>query len=187
MTTAPGSKAGVTDQAATPLTEPAKWQLDSSTSAVTISHKTIWGLVTVRGEFTDLSGSAEILANGSANGRLEIGAASVDTKHRKRDEHLRSGDFFNVAAHPKIVVDITTAASSDDDSVQASGTLTVAGQTRPLALTAKITESGDEAITLTADTQFDRADFGMTWNQLGMIKGNAQVSVVARFVKPTAA
>ena len=153
---------------------------------MTLSHKTIWGLATVRGQFTDLSGSAEILADGSAHGRIEIGAASLDTKHAKRDKHLRSGDFFNVTVHPKIVVDITKAASRDSDSVQADGTLTVAGQTRPLSVTAKITETADDAITLTADGQFDRADFGMTWNRLGMIKGAAQVSVVARFVKPTA-
>jgi polyisoprenoid-binding protein YceI len=186
MATGNGNEASAGGQAATPLTGPASWQLDPSASAVTLSHKTIWGLVTVRGEFTDLSGSAEILADGSAHGRLEIGAASLDTKHGKRDEHLRSGDFFNVNEHPKIVVDVTKAASRDGDSVQADGTLTVAGQTRPLSVTAKITERADDAITLTADGQFDRADFGMTWNQLGMIKGAAQVSVVARFVKPTA-
>jgi polyisoprenoid-binding protein YceI len=187
MTTGPGAEASAADQAPNPPTGQASWQLDPSTSAVTFSHKSIWGLVTVRGEFADLSGSAEILADGSAHGRIEIGAASVDTKHRKRDEHLRSADFFNVAAHPKIVVDVTKAARSDGDGVRASGTLTAAGQTRPLALTARITEAADEAITLTADTEFARADFGMTWNLLGMITGVARISVVARFVKQAAA
>ena len=62
----------------------------------------------------------------------------------------------------------------------------MAGQSKPLTLTARITEATGEAITLTADAEIDRADFGMTWNQLGMIKGTAQVNVVARFVKPAA-
>jgi polyisoprenoid-binding protein YceI len=186
MTTGNGSEAAASGPA-TALAGPASWQLDPSTSAVTFTHKTIWGLVTVRGEFSDLSGSAEILPDGSANGRLEIGAASVNTKHRKRDEHLRSADFFDVAAHPTIVVDVTQAASSDGSSVQASGTLTVAGRTRPLTVTARITEASDQGISLTADIEIDRADFGMTWNQLGMVKGAAQLHVVARFVKPAAA
>ncbi len=187
MTTASGSETSGTGQASAPAASPASWQLDPSGSTVTISHKSIWGLVTVRGEFSDLKGSAEILPDGSARGRLEIGAGSLDTKHAKRDKHLRSADFFNVDKHPQIIVDITTATRRDGDNVAASGTLTVAGQTKPLTLTPAITEATDQAITLTADAQIDRADFGMTWNQLGMVKGLAQVSVVARFVKPATA
>jgi polyisoprenoid-binding protein YceI len=188
MTTASDNDTGVAGQGAAPRAGAAtSWQLDPSGSTVTISHKTIWGLVTVRGEFTDLSGSAEILPDGSAHGRLEIGAESLSTKHGKRDEHLRSADFFNVAEHPQIVVDVTEATRRDGDSVAANGTMSVAGQTKPLTLTATVTEATDEAITLKADTQIDRADFGMSWNQLGMIKGTAQVSVVARFVRPATA
>jgi len=71
--------------------------------------------------------------------------------------------------------------------VTTTGTLTVAGQKRPLTLSARITEATGDAITLTADADIDRADFGMSWNQLGMIKGKAHVSVVARFVKTAAA
>jgi polyisoprenoid-binding protein YceI len=187
MTTASGSENSAAGQASAPLAGPASWQLEPSGSSVTISHKSIWGLVTVRGEFSDLKGSAEILPDGSARGRLEIGAGSLDTKHAKRDKHLRSADFFDVDKHPQIIVDITTATRRDGDNVAASGTLTVAGQTKPLTLTAAITEATDQAITLTADAQIDRADFGMTWNQLGMVKGLAQVNVVARFVKPATA
>lgn len=172
---------------ATALVGPAKWQLDPSTSAVTFGHKTFWGLATVRGEFAQVSGTAEILADGSAHGRLEIDAASVNTKNSKRDQHLRSADFFHAAAHPAIVVDVAQAGSRDGRTVQAGGTLSVAGRTRPLTVTATITEAGDDGITLIADTEIDRADFGLTWNQLGMLRGPARVHVVARFVKPAAA
>jgi polyisoprenoid-binding protein YceI len=168
---------------ATALTGPASFELDPSASTATFSHKTFWGLVTVRGGFSDLSGTAEIQADGSAHGRLEIGADSLDTKNRKRDEHLRSADFFHAAAHPKIIVDLTQAATSDGSNVQASGTVTVAGQRKPLTLTARLSDATDQAVTLTADAEIDRADFGMTWNQLGMLKAPAHVHVVARFVK----
>ena len=173
-------------QAAILYTGPASFQLDPAASAVTITHKTIWGLVTVRGSFGKLSGSAEILPDGSGRGRLEIDAASIDTKNGKRDEHLRSKDFFHASEHPQIVVDLPKATRQGEDSVVTTGTLTVAGQSLPLTLTARITEASEQAITLTADAEIDRTDFGMSWNQLGMIKGNANVSVVARFVKPAA-
>lgn len=165
------------------LAGPSSWRLAADQSAVTFGSKTMWGLATVRGKFTDLSGSAEILADGSARGRLEISATSVSTKNTKRDQHLRSADFFHVGAHPTIVVDIARAISSDGAEVQASGTLTVAGKARPLTVTAIITEASDKGISITAETEIDRADFGMTWNRLGMLKGPAHLSVLARFVK----
>lgn len=185
MTTSNGNQATPTSQTATPYAGPASFQLDPAGSAVSISHKTFWGLATVRGSFTKLSGSAEILADGSARGRIEVDAESVDTKNAKRDKHLRSADFFNAAKHPQIVVDVAQAAAQGND-VATTGTLTVAGQTQPLTLTAKITEASDQAITLRADAEIDRADFGMRWNQLGMLKGPAHVSVVARYVKTAA-
>jgi polyisoprenoid-binding protein YceI len=183
MTTPNSNQAG---EAATAHAGPATYQLDPASSAVSIAHKTFWGMGTVRGSFTKLSGSAEILTDGSGRGRLEIDAASIDTKNAKRDEHLRSKDFFNVGEHPQIVVELPQAARQGADSVATTGTLTVAGQARPLTLTARITEATDQAITLTADAEIDRADFGMRWNQLGMINGKAQVSVVAKFVKQVA-
>jgi polyisoprenoid-binding protein YceI len=182
--TTPGSKQA--SEAVAAYAGPASFQLDPAASTVSITHKTFWGMGTVHGSFTKLSGSAEILADGSGRGRLEIDAASIDTKNAKRDEHLRSKDFFNAADHPKIVVDLPQAARKGADAVTTTGTLTVAGKSRPLTLTARVTEATDQAITVAAEAGIDRADFGMKWNQLGMIKGKAHVSVVARFVKPTA-
>jgi len=184
MTTAsPEDKSAASS--ASPFDGPSTWQLDAQASSVTFSHKTMWGLATVRGKFGEVSGFAEIPASGPAHGRLEIAAASIDTKLGKRDTHLRSADFFNTAVTPAIVAEISEA-TRQGDTVAASGTLTVAGTTRPLALTAKIAEATAGAITLAAETEFNRADFGMTWNQLGMIKGNALVSVAATFVKSAA-
>ncbi len=180
MTTANSNQPG---EAATSGPSQTGWQLDPDASSVTFQHKSIWGLVTVRGTFGQVSGSGEILPDGSGQGRLEISAASLDTKHRKRDEHLRSADFFNTDEHPQIVVELTRIARQGGDSVTAEGTLTVAGRTQPLTLTARLTEDSDSAITLAADAEINRADFGLTWNRLGMLTGNAQISVVARFVR----
>jgi polyisoprenoid-binding protein YceI len=184
MTSAEGNRAA--PAGATALAGPASFQLDAGGSTVSISHKTFWGLAKVRGSFSKLSGSAEILADGSARGRFEIDAASIDTKNAQRDKHLRSADFFNAADHPQIVVDLTQAAAQGSDGVATTGTLTVAGQAGPLSLTATITEATEQAITLRAEADIDRADFGMGWNRLGMISGPAHVSVVARYVRTSA-
>jgi polyisoprenoid-binding protein YceI len=164
---------------------PSTWSLDAAHSSATFRHKTIWGLATVRGTFSDLAGSAEILADGSARGRLDIGVASLDSKNAKRDKHLKSADFFNVETTPRIVVDVQRATRAGS-SVTASGELTANGITRPLDFTATVVEATPDAITLRAEVEVDRANFGMNWNQMGMLKGLATVSVVARFTRSAA-
>ena len=85
-------------------------RLDPARSSVSLRSKTMWGLVTpCAARSRELAGSAEILPGGAARGRLEIGAASLDTKNAKRDRHLASADFFNAADHPSIVADLTSA------------------------------------------------------------------------------
>jgi polyisoprenoid-binding protein YceI len=195
MTTADGQQQVRPEQPrATALTGPSQWTLDAARSSVTLRHKTMWGLVTVRGAFGDLAGSAEVGADGSARGRLEIGAASLDTGNAKRDKHLRSADFFNADAHPHIVVDLQRAdlpgeagraghTGQAGDTVTVTGQLTVAGVTRPLSFTATLAEVSESAVTLRAEAVVDRAEFGLTWNQLGMLRGPATVSVLARFTR----
>ncbi len=162
--------------------EPGPWQLDPAQSTVTIKHKTIWGLVTVRGTFASVSGEGEVLADGTARGSLTFDAASLDTKHAKRDKHLRSADFFDVENHPRITFTAGSVTPEADGTVRVAGELTVRGKSRPLALTARASV-GPDAITLSTETALDRADFDLTWNQLGMIVGLTTISADLRFVR----
>src|SRR6266536_3178300 len=142
-----------------------------------------WTLDPARSSFGELAGNAEILPGGAGRGRLEIGAASLDTKNAKRDRHLASADFFNAAEHPSIVADLASATRTGDQ-VAVRGTLTVAGVTRPLSFTAMLADISPSAFTLRADgVVVDRAEFGLTWNQMGMLTGPATVRVVARFTR----
>jgi polyisoprenoid-binding protein YceI len=195
MTAADGQQQVRPEQpGAAALTGPSRWTLDAARSSVTLRHKTMWGLVTVRGTFGGLAGDAEIGADGSARGRPEIGAASLDTGNAKRDKHLRSADFFNADEHPHIVAVLQRAslAGGTDpagstgrtgDQVTVTGQLTAAGVTRPLTFTATLAEVTEAAVTVRAEAEIDRAQFGMTWNQLGMLRGPATISVVARFTR----
>ncbi len=159
------------------------WTLDASRSSVRFQSKTLWGLATVRGTFAELAGTGEIGSDGSAHGRLEIVSASLDTKRTARDKHLRSADFFNSAAHREIVATVQSARLGDSGDVAVEGELAIAGITRPLSLTAKITEATPDAISLQAELTIDRADFTMTWNRIGMLRGASTISVTARFTR----
>jgi polyisoprenoid-binding protein YceI len=79
------------------------WVLDASGSSVHLRHKTMWGLVTVRGVFGHVDAVGEIGRDGTVPGRMELVVASLDTKHKKRDKHLRSRDFFDADDHPLII------------------------------------------------------------------------------------
>jgi polyisoprenoid-binding protein YceI len=187
MTTADGqSQATGTpadDMPDSALAGPSTWTLDPAGSSVSLRSKTMWGLVTVRGAFGELAGNAEIVPGGAARGRLEIGAASLNTKNARRDRHLASADFFNAAEHPSIVADLASATRTGD-RVAVQGTLTVAGEARPLSFTATLADATPAAFTLRAEgVVVDRADFGLIWNQMGMLTGPSTIDVVARFTR----
>jgi polyisoprenoid-binding protein YceI len=170
---------------ALPLAElaPGTWLLDAQSSSVAFSNKTMWGLVTVKGTFAQLEGHAEAPAAGAGTGGVTIAAASVDTKHKKRDTHLRSADFFDVEAHPSIVFIANQITPTGRDTVDVVGELTVRGANKPLSFTARAVEVSENTVALAADLTVDRTDFGITWNQLGMMKGPTRLSLNLRFAR----
>lgn len=107
------------------------WQLDQTASTVGISHKTMWGLVNVKGTFGTLSGQGEVRGDGSAIGTVTLDAASLDTKNAKRDKHLRSADLFDTDKFPEITFAARSAELRDGDTVHVVGQLTVHGVSRP--------------------------------------------------------
>ena len=71
------------------------WTVAPERSSVRFTNRTLWGLVKVTGHFAAIAGNGRIAADGSVSGRLVIAAASLRTGIRRRDEHLRSPDFFD--------------------------------------------------------------------------------------------
>ncbi|MFE2533600.1 YceI family protein [Streptomyces sp. NPDC059371] len=162
------------------------WQLDTTTSTVAIRHKTMWGLVTVKGTFGVVGGQGEVRPDGSVAGTLTLDAASLDTASAKRDEHLRSADFFDVEHHPEITIAVRSDEPRDGDTAQFEGELTVRGISRPQSFTARLTEANAAGLTLESEFTVDRESFGITWNQLGMMRGPATATATLRFVRADA-
>ncbi|MFF9152930.1 YceI family protein [Streptomyces sp. NPDC014846] len=163
--------------------ETGPWQLDPIASTVALRHRTMWGLVTVKGAFTAISGRGEVRPDGSADGTVTLGAASLDTGNTKRDTHLRSADFFDAGNHPDITFAVRSADRLDADGVRVTGSLTVRGVTEPQTLTARLLPADADALTLETEFDVDRAQFGMGWNQLGMMRGLTTVTASLRFTR----
>jgi polyisoprenoid-binding protein YceI len=161
-----------------------QWTLDPSGHEVTVRNKTFWGLATVRGVFKTVRAEGVLADDGTGQGTVTVDSASLDTGLGKRDEHLRSKDFFDVEHYPtfQVVVDKIGPVAADSNEVQVRATLTVREIVKPLTFIAH-TERRADAVTLTATIPYVRADFKMTWNQLGMMAGKGEIGVKLRFTR----
>jgi polyisoprenoid-binding protein YceI len=172
----PSSESPSTDSAAAGGPLPAgRWDVDPAQSRVGFTVRAMWGLVGVKGHFHRYTGSLEVDEQGS-RGTLEIESASLDTKLGKRDNHLRSGDFFAADEHPNVTFTINSIAT-EGDAVEIDGDLVIKGKPLHLHLPVSVGGDGQERLQLTASATVERAAAGMTWNRVGMISGPAKLDV----------
>lgn len=161
-----------------------RWTLDPDNSRAEFAVKNFWGLATVRGHFNDIAGELSVDPSGAVQGELRIDAASVDTRNKRRDTHLRSADFFAADQHPQVVFTPSAVRRVDGSGLEMEGRLAIAGHEEPLTLRV---DSGHDApvLTLRATTVVDRRKFGMNWGPLAMIRNDANLTVDARLKPPT--
>src|SRR5580704_3690132 len=161
QTNAPALQALLKDAALT-----GTWTLDASKSTVGLQSKSMWGLVPVKGVFRQVSGQGTVSPAGDVSGSITVSAASIDTKNKRRDKHLRSADFFDSDTYPDITFTVNQARPSGQ-GVTVSGSLTVRDRTRPVTLDAQASVSSAGEVSFDAEVQVDRSDFGLLWNQMG--------------------
>jgi polyisoprenoid-binding protein YceI len=147
------------------------WNVDPQRSEIGFAVKEMWGLRTVRGVFGAYDGSLEVRA-GSAAGELTIEAGSLDTGHKKRDQHLRSPAFFDVERHPRIVF-TATAVTARDGGATVAGELLIGPSRARLEIPANVDRTADGALRVEGETTVSREAAGLAWNKLGMIRGDA--------------
>ena len=158
------------------------WTLDGARSEVRLASKSMWGLVPVKGVFRRVSGHGSVSAAGDATGVITVAAGSIDTKNKKRDDHLRSADFFDAASHPDITFTVD-GVRPGIGGAQVTGRLTVRGRTRPVSFDARVSSFDGAEIWLDAQVEVNRAEFGLTWNQMGMASMNNTIIVHAAFTR----
>jgi len=146
------------------------WNIDATHSQATFSVRHMM-ISTVRGQFNVLSGQLHIDEANPGNSwvEAEVDATSVDTRDEKRDGHLRSPDFFDVATYPKITFKSTKVEHVGESGYKISGGLTMHGVTKPVTFEAEYHGQlkdvfGLQRAALTAKTTINRKDFGLNWN-----------------------
>lgn len=159
------------------------WTLDAQRSELTFRSTSLWGLLKVKGRFTEVGGFGEATGPEQVSGHLDIAVASISTGIGKRDDHLRSADFFDVEKFPTATIDVTSAGLSDADTVHLHVQVTIKGTSRLLDLPVRVTTLDDGGIRLTASTTLNRQDFGVAGNQLGMVGDTVSAEATAVFVK----
>jgi polyisoprenoid-binding protein YceI len=157
------------------------WKIDPSHSAIEFSVKHMM-ISNVKGRFARFEGDVVTGADpteGEVN--ITIDADSVDTRDEKRDEHLRSNDFFGVGDNPQLVFKSTRVVHEAGPGFKVHGDLTIKGITRPIVLDAEFNGSGASPWGTTlaswsAKTEIDREDWGMNFNAAletgGVLVGN---------------
>jgi len=159
------------------------WDLVPDRSAITFKVRNMWGLVNVKGRFTDFTGDGQLTGKGAVFGRVDIRAASLDTGIGRRDKHLRSADFFDVDRFPEISVVVTALQPTKGNGADVRANVTIKGITAELPLPVTISELDDGSIRITGESTFDRARFDVGWNRLDMISSTVTAAAEAIFVR----
>ena len=124
----------------------------------------------VRGSFREFEGSITISEEpGGSTAEATMQSASIDTGTPDRDAHLVSGDFLEVEKYPTVRFANARVASQKGAHFTVVGDLTIKDVTREVTLDVELDGVakdpwGNEKLAVTASTEIDREDFGMTWN-----------------------
>jgi polyisoprenoid-binding protein YceI len=159
-------------QAVKPPLGPHQWNVDASHSAAnfTVRHMMV---TTVRGQLGPLTGTVQYdgrdIRTVSADVRIDVNG--ISTQNAKRDGHLRSDDFFDVANHPTITFRSRRVEPGDAGSFKLIGDLTIRGVTKEVALavdgpTPPVKGMGGIRVGATATTRINRMEYGLKWNSL---------------------
>ncbi len=160
----------------------ASWSLDPAHSSVgfTVRHL---GIVHVRGHFNEYEGAIYYDGENIESLRVEatIQAASVDTSVERRDDHLRSEDFFEVATYPAITFH-STGVVDHDDGYALEGALTIKEVTKPVRLPLVVNGPagdpwGNQRIGIELAGSIDRHDFGVGFDG----PADGMIGAVVRF------
>ena len=162
------------------------WNLVPERSTISFKIRNMWGLLRVKGRFTEFSGDGQLTGKGAVYGRLDIRAASLRTGSLlggRRDQHLRSADFFDVEHYPEISVVVTALQPTTGNAAELRASFTVKGINEPVPLPVRIAELNDGSVRISGETKVDRSQFGLGWNRLGVISPAATIAADTIFVR----
>jgi len=165
------------------LAQATTWDLDPSHSSVEFSVRHMMA-TTVKGQFEKVNGTLELDDKDITKSTVEvtIDLASINTHDAKRDGHLKSPDFFDVAKYPTATFKSTKVQKVGKTKLKVTGDLSLHGVTKPVVLEVEslsqpyATPFGTTVRGIHATGKIDRKDFEITWNKAidngGVLVGN---------------
>ncbi|TWA60824.1 polyisoprenoid-binding protein YceI [Azospirillum baldaniorum] len=177
---------------ALPLTAqaaPVAYKLDPAHTAVVfiVDHL---GFAKAMGRFNTFAGELSFDKDAADKSSLSvtIDTTSVDTNHAKRDEHLKSPDFFNAKEFPKMTFKSTKIETTGDKTGKLHGDLTLLGVTKPVVLDVTFNKDGVspasklDTVGFSARGTIKRSDFGMKYG-VPNIGDDIQIIIESEAVK----
>jgi polyisoprenoid-binding protein YceI len=149
---------------------PEAWTVDKSHSTVNFKIRHLMANVT--GGFRDFDAVLSLDRKNPAGSSVEftIQTKSVDTENARRDEHLRSADFFDADKHPTITFKSTAVRANSATEFEVTGDLTMHGVTKRVTLPVAFLGfgkdgRGNERGGFEIETTLNRRDYGIEWNR----------------------
>jgi polyisoprenoid-binding protein YceI len=174
---------------------PSQWQIDSQHASAQFAVKHLM-ISTVRGEFHGVTGTVNWDDKDITKSTIDvtIDTTTVDTREPKRDAHLKSPDFFDVAKYPAMTFKSKKIEQVASGKLKVTGDLTIHGVTKEVVLdvdgpTASIKDPwGNTRVALNATASVNRQDFGVKWNANMdgggvVVSDNVNITIDAELIK----
>jgi polyisoprenoid-binding protein YceI len=165
--------AGTVAALAAPAAAETVWEIDPAHTSVqfAVTHMMV---STVRGDFSKVTGTVTADEADLTRSKVQatIDASTINTREAKRDEHLKSADFLDVAKFPTIAFVSKKVAAAGAGKWKVTGDLTLHGVTREVVLDVDATGKGVKDLMgktragARATTRINRKDFGVVWNKM---------------------
>ena len=181
--------------AAKPETNISTWQIDPVHSSAQFKVKHMM-ISSVKGEFTSISGTLELNDTDITKSKVEavIDASTINTRDSQRDADLRSANFLETEKFPVLTFKSTTISKQANGDLAVKGHLAIHGVTREVVFSVEGPSApqrdpwGNTRIGLSATTQINRKDFGLTYNAIletgGILVGEeVAITLDVEFVK----
>ena len=172
------------------------WNIDTNHSAAHFAVRHMM-VSTVRGSLGAVKGTVRWDGKTTKSAQVDatIDVGGINTANQKRDDHLRSPDFFDAATHPTITFKSKRVEPAGDGRFKLVGDLTIRGNTREIALdvegpSAPIKQKdGRLRSGASATGKISRKEFGIVWNNLtetgGAVVGDeVQMTIDIELLKP---
>lgn len=173
----------------------ATWNIDPEHTNVGFKVKHLM-VSNVKGVFEKFTGTVDVNEKDISKSKVDVSidAKSINTNVVKRDEHLRSADFLDVAKHPVMTFTSKKIAKAGKGKLKVTGDLTLHGVTKEVVLDVEgpASESkdpwGNIRTGASASTKINRKDFGLTWNKAletgGVVVGDeVQINIEVEMIK----